>query len=104
MPGAAFFDLDRTILLDASGPELTLALVEAGIAPDHNIPGMGVMGEVYRRFGETLPVMALARAAALAAKGWSVAAVDEVAALAGKALERKVAPYARPLLAQHHAE
>ena len=104
MAGAAFFDLDRTILLDASGPEMNNALVVAGIAPDRKVPGIGVVGELYRRFGETLPVMALARAAALAAKGWDVDACAEAANSAAKALEAKVAPYARSLLDQHRAD
>jgi putative phosphoserine phosphatase/1-acylglycerol-3-phosphate O-acyltransferase len=48
--------------------------------------------------------MGLARAAALAARGWSVDAAAEAAEQAAKALEAKVAPYVRPLLAQHRAE
>ena len=103
MPGAAFFDLDRTVLLGPSSSDITEALVIAGIAPDRRVPGIGVLGEFYRRFGETLPFMAVARAAALAARGWSVDAVADAAEQAAKTLEAKVAPYARPLIAHHQA-
>jgi putative phosphoserine phosphatase / 1-acylglycerol-3-phosphate O-acyltransferase len=104
MAGAAFFDLDRTVLLGPSSNEINDALLAAGLVPDRRIPGMGLLGEFYRRFGETLPVMALARAAALAAKGWSVDVVAQAADQAGTALEQKVAPYVRPLLESHRAE
>jgi putative phosphoserine phosphatase/1-acylglycerol-3-phosphate O-acyltransferase len=103
MAGAAFFDLDRTLLLGPSGPELTRAMVGAGLAPDRRVPGLGLLTELYRRFGENLPVMALARAAALAAKGWSVEAVAEAAEQAAKVLEANVAPYARSVLDEHQA-
>ena len=101
MAGAAFFDLDRTILLGPSSSEINDALVAAGLAPERKIPGIGVMGEFYRRFGETLPFMALARAAAIAARGWSVDAAAVAAEQAAKSLESKVAPYARALIDQH---
>src|SRR5258708_24576549 len=101
MAGAAFFDLDRTILLGPSSSEINDALVAAGLAPERKLPGIGVMGEFYRRFGETLPFMALARAAALAARGWSVDTAAVAAEQAAKSLEAKVAPYARALIEQH---
>src|ERR1700682_4073207 len=103
MAGAAFFDLDRTLLLGPSSPEFTAALVVAGLAPSRQIPGMGVFGEFYRRFGETLPFMALARGAALAARGWSVDAAAKAADEASIALMPKVAPYAHSLIEQHRA-
>ena len=101
MAGAAFFDLDRTILLGPSSSEINDALVAAGLAPERKLPGIGVMGEFYRRFGETLPFIALARAAALAARGWSVDTAAVAAEQAAKSLEAKVAPYARALIEQH---
>ena len=104
MAGAAFFDLDRTVLLGPSSPEITAALVAVGVAPERSLPGMGLFTEFYRRFGETLPFMGLARGAALAARGWPVDRVAEAAEAAAKALEAKVAPYARPLLERHRAE
>jgi putative phosphoserine phosphatase/1-acylglycerol-3-phosphate O-acyltransferase len=103
MAGAAFFDLDRTILLGPSSTEINDALVAAGLAPDRKLPGIGVLGEFYRRFGETIPFMALARAAAIASRGWSADAAAVAAEQAAKALEAKVAPYARALIAEHQA-
>jgi putative phosphoserine phosphatase/1-acylglycerol-3-phosphate O-acyltransferase len=99
--GAAFFDLDRTILKGASGPLITEALVAAGIAPDRSVPGQGLLYRLFDLVGETLPSMALARGAALNAKGWSRAAVQEAAREAAEKLDTLVAPNARPLLDEH---
>ena len=67
--GAAFFDLDRTLLRGASGPLVADALRSAGLAPRRGLPGQGLVSRAYDLIGETLPSMALARAAALAARG-----------------------------------
>jgi putative phosphoserine phosphatase/1-acylglycerol-3-phosphate O-acyltransferase len=98
---AAFFDLDRTILAGSSTPVFSKALSAAGITPDRALPGAGVLGWAYDRFGENLLVMGLARAAALAARGWPVDRVDAAAVVAADQLESHVVPYARPLLEQH---
>jgi len=101
---AAFFDLDRTVLAGSSSPEFSAALGAAGLAPERALPGAGVLGFAYEHFGENLLVMGLARAAALAARGWSVDRVDAAAAVAAERLQAKVAPYARPLLEQHRRD
>ncbi|MEA3075216.1 MAG: hypothetical protein QOF60_124 [Actinomycetota bacterium] len=98
---AAFFDLDRTILKGASGPLLTEALVAAGIAPSRSVPGQALLYKLFDIVGETLPSMALARGAALIAKGWSRQAVQEAAKQAAEKLDNIVAPYARPLIDEH---
>src|SRR5207248_8694437 len=59
--GAAFFDLDRTLLRKASGPVLTEALVSAGIAPDRHIPGIGLVYRANDILGESVGAMGLAR-------------------------------------------
>ncbi len=100
---AAFFDLDRTILKGASGPLLTEALVAAGIVPERPLPGQGLLYRVFDVIGETLPSIALARGAAIVARGWSRAAVVEAARDAAERLDTLVAPYARPLLDEHRA-
>ncbi len=99
--GAAFFDLDRTLLRSASGPVINRALTEAGIAGQRRLPGEGVLFRLYDLVGETLPSMALARGAVLVARGWSREAVREAGRLAAERLEEQMAPYARPLLAEH---
>ncbi|GAC1312843.1 MAG: hypothetical protein NVSMB12_03630 [Acidimicrobiales bacterium] len=101
MGAAAFFDLDRTLLRGSSSPEFTAALTEIGLAPDRQLPGAGILGFAYEHFGESLLVMGLARAAALAARGWSASDAAKAAEAAAELLMAKVAPYARPLLEQH---
>ncbi|MBV9041312.1 MAG: hypothetical protein JOZ68_09915, partial [Acidimicrobiia bacterium] len=51
--GAAFFDLDRTLLRKASGPVFTEALIQAGIAPDRQVPGMGMVYRLNDVLGES---------------------------------------------------
>ncbi|MGI8794212.1 MAG: HAD-IB family hydrolase [Acidimicrobiales bacterium] len=99
--GAAFFDLDRTILKGASGPLLTEALGAAGLGPSKPIPGQGLVYRFFDLVGETLPSMALARAAVLAAKGWDAEVVRGAAKEAAVRLDELVAPFARPLIADY---
>ena len=61
------------------------------------------MMRFYDVFGETLPSMALARAAALAAKGWAVGEVRRRPRLAADQLERQVLPYVPALLDSHRS-
>ncbi len=104
MPGAAaFFDLDRTILKGASGPFITEALMDAGITTSRSIPGQSLIYKLFDVVGETLPSMALARGAALIAKGWSRAEVQEAAKKIAERLDRVVAPYAHALIEEHRA-
>ena len=102
MTGAAFFDLDRTLLRGASGPLIGQALQAAGLAPERNVPGQDLLYQVYNVVGETLPSMALARGAALVARGWDRARVQEAGKEAAALLEDLVTPYARPLIEDHH--
>jgi putative phosphoserine phosphatase/1-acylglycerol-3-phosphate O-acyltransferase len=100
---AAFFDLDRTLLRGASGPLINEALQTAGLIPQRGIPGQRLIYGLFNAVGETLPAMALARAAALAAKGWSRDAVRQAGKAAAEELEGLVAPYAPGLIAEHRA-
>lgn len=99
--GAAFFDLDRTLLRKASGPVFTEALVQAGIAPDRHLPGMGMVYRLNDVLGESAAAMGLARLAANIAKGWQPAAVRAAAEEVADELAEQVVPYARPLLDEH---
>src|SRR5438309_2345555 len=101
---AAFFDLDRTLLKRASGPMITEALVEAGVVPNRSVPGMGLIYRWNDLVGESLPLMALARGAALMSRGWSVEGVRTAAKSAADQLEAMVAPYARALIDEHRDE
>ncbi|MET0661532.1 MAG: HAD-IB family hydrolase, partial [Ilumatobacteraceae bacterium] len=76
--GAAFFDLDRTLLRGASAEVFSEAMRLAGLTSG-SIPGERVLFGVFNAIGETLPSMALARQAVTLAKGRSQAAVQEAA-------------------------
>src|SRR5437764_7735960 len=99
--GAAFFDLDRTLLRGASGPLIGEALAAAGLTPRAGLPGQGLLYKAYNLLGESLPSMALARGAALASKGRSRRAVRAAGAQAAEKLEELVTPFARQLLDEH---
>jgi putative phosphoserine phosphatase/1-acylglycerol-3-phosphate O-acyltransferase len=97
--GAVFVDLDRTLLRRASGPALQKALVAEGVAPtDRRLPGDRLLYAAYDRFGENLVAMALARAAALVAKGWPQEAVQRAGERAVPDLADLVAPFAPGVL------
>lgn len=103
MVAAAIFDLDRTLLKGASGPELSRALREEGVIGDRSIPGEGLVYRFFDVFGESRPSIMLARQAARVAKGWNCAAVDKAALRAGERLAEAVLPYALSLVAEHKA-
>jgi putative phosphoserine phosphatase/1-acylglycerol-3-phosphate O-acyltransferase len=96
---AAIFDLDRTLLRSSSTPAINQGLHDAGVVGRAAVPGQGLLVEFYDLFGETVPSMILARAAALAAKGWAVADVRRGADLAADRLQEMVLPYVPHLLA-----
>ncbi|MCU1361241.1 MAG: putative acyltransferase [Ilumatobacteraceae bacterium] len=102
MAGAAFFDLDRTLLSGASGQVFSNAMRTAGLV-NRNIPGESLLYRVFNTVGETLPSMALARQAAVLAKGRSRADVQGAALQAAPTLAAMVRPLAAPLFAQHRA-
>ena len=102
MAGAAFFDLDRTLLKGASGPVIGQALRTAGVV-SRSIPGEDIVYRIYDLFGETRPSMELTRRAVRFAKGWSQASVQEAGKLAAEHLADAVQPFARPLVVKHHA-
>lgn len=99
--GAAFFDLDRTLLAGASGEVFSRAMREAGLVKA--IPGETLLYRLFNAVGETLPSMALARQAARLAKGRPRAAVQRAAEHAAAGLAAMVQPLAAPLFAEHRA-
>lgn len=105
MPGraAAFFDLDRTVLVRSCAPVLNDALVAAGVIPHRPVPGQCLLEFVYNVVGETLPTMVLARGAARLLEGCSRTAVRGAAASAVRRLETLVAPYVRFVFEEHRA-
>jgi putative phosphoserine phosphatase/1-acylglycerol-3-phosphate O-acyltransferase len=98
---AAIFDLDRTLLRSSSTPAFNQALFEQGVASRPAIPGQGLLVRFYDVFGESLPSMALARAAVLKAKGWAVTDVRRAAEAAATHLEGQLFPYVPALIESH---
>ena len=100
MPGAAFFDLDRTLLRRASGPALSAAMRETGTVT-RRLPFESLIFGWFDHFGESLGSIALARQAAVVAKGKPFDAFDEAAELAGEVLADLVEPFGRLLIEEH---
>jgi putative phosphoserine phosphatase / 1-acylglycerol-3-phosphate O-acyltransferase len=100
VPGAAFFDLDRTLLAGASGEVFSEAMRTAGFST-RSIPGEKAVYGLFNRIGETLPSMALARQAARFAKGRSQAAMQAAGEAAADDLVAMVQPFAGRLFEEH---
>jgi putative phosphoserine phosphatase / 1-acylglycerol-3-phosphate O-acyltransferase len=102
--GAAFVDLDRTLLRGASGPVIGAALRAEGLFEGRSsLPGEAFAYGIYDVVGETLPFMAMVRAAARFVRGWSVEAVRRAGERAAPGLAELVQPYAPAVLAEHRA-
>jgi putative phosphoserine phosphatase/1-acylglycerol-3-phosphate O-acyltransferase len=99
--GAAFFDLDRTLLSGASGEVFSGAMREAGLTSAKPIPGERFMFSLFNAIGETLPSMALARQAVTLAKGRSQAAVVAAAASVADELCSMLQPFAETAFTAH---
>jgi putative phosphoserine phosphatase / 1-acylglycerol-3-phosphate O-acyltransferase len=100
--GAVFVDLDRTLLRRASGRVLHDALEAEGVA--RHVPGEALLYGVNDLFGENVPSMALVRAAALVARGWSQADVGRAGRRAVAGLVQSVSPYAPGILAGYRRQ
>jgi putative phosphoserine phosphatase/1-acylglycerol-3-phosphate O-acyltransferase len=100
--GAAFFDLDRTLLAGASGEVFSHAMKAAGLV-SRSLPGESFLYKLFNTVGETVPSMALARQAAVLARGRSRALVQSAAEEAADTLVAMVQPLALPLFAEHRA-
>lgn len=100
MTGAAFFDLDRTLLPKASGPALSAAMRQTGVV-SARVPGESLLFGYFNLLGESLGSIALARQAVLVARGRPADAFDEAAELAADVLEPMVGPFAKMLIREH---
>lgn len=97
---AAVFDLDRTLVLGASGPVFARALRSAGLA-GAPVPGEQLLFGLFNALGENLPSMVLARQAVTLAKGRSAEAVRLAAQGAVDELLALVPPFALAAIAEH---
>ena len=102
MAGAAFFDLDRTLLRGASGEVFSEAMKSAGLI-SRSLPGERYVYQLFNTIGETLPSMALARQAVTFAKGRSRRAVQDAATSVAHQLVAMVQPFAGGVFAEHRA-
>ncbi|WKV16155.1 HAD-IB family hydrolase [Janibacter limosus] len=100
MTGAAFFDLDRTLLPKASGPALSAAMRQTGVI-SARMPGEALLFGYFNLLGESLGSIARPRQAVLVAGGRAADAFDEAALLAADVLEPMVGPFAKMLIAEH---
>ncbi len=100
--GAAFFDLDRTLLAGASGEVFSEAMRLAGLS-SKPFPGEKLLFGLFNTIGETLPSMALARQAVTLARGRSQAAVSAAAEQVADRLVAMVQPFAESAFAAHRA-
>jgi putative phosphoserine phosphatase/1-acylglycerol-3-phosphate O-acyltransferase len=98
--GAAFFDLDRTLLAGASGEVFSAAMTRAGLSSGP-LPGEKFLFGLFNRIGETLPAMAIARQGVTAAKGRSAVAVRAVGEDAVDELIELVQPFAEIAFTTH---
>jgi putative phosphoserine phosphatase/1-acylglycerol-3-phosphate O-acyltransferase len=103
--GAVFVDLDRTLIGSASGPVVQAAMVAEGVlSAGRKLPGERFVYGFYNSFGETIPFMGLARAAARLMKGRSADAVRAAGQASVEDLIDLVQPWAIACLAAHRAE
>jgi putative phosphoserine phosphatase/1-acylglycerol-3-phosphate O-acyltransferase len=101
--GAAFFDLDRTLLRGASGPVIGEALRANGVLSARSVPGEGLLYRVFDLVGETRPSMVLTRMAARFAKGWPQEQVRAAGEQAADQLAGAVQPFAHAIIDDHRA-
>jgi putative phosphoserine phosphatase/1-acylglycerol-3-phosphate O-acyltransferase len=103
--GAAFVDLDRTLLRGASGLVLSGAMRAEGLyAGRPSLPGESLLYKLYQAQGESLAFMAMVRAAPRFTSGWEVDAVCRAGRRAAAELAELVQPYAPAVLAGHRAD
>ncbi len=105
MTGAAFFDLDRTLLPHASGTIFGKHLEAEGLTTGATkVPGAGLMVSIYDLFGETRVNMQIAQLAVKAAKGWSVEATKRAAKASVPDLLDAIPGYAKLLIEELRAD
>jgi putative phosphoserine phosphatase/1-acylglycerol-3-phosphate O-acyltransferase len=100
--GAAFFDLDRTLLRGASAPVIGAALNAVGVT-DRSVPGEQLIYRIYDLFGENRPSMEVTKRAVRFASGWVRESVQEAGRLAAETLSTTVQPFAHGIFEEHRA-
>lgn len=101
--GAAFFDLDRTLVKGGSGPIFSQALREAGVLPDRDNPIADGLFGLFRLIGETGLTMRFTKEAVRLSKGWDLGQVATAAESAADALIEEIQPFAWGVIEEHRA-
>ena len=108
---AAFFDLDRTLLPDASGMHVAAGMVEAGLVEGAERvatvvfrPVLALLREGYRITGETWLSVAMSKRGTRALVGRPVDRLAQAGLHIADRLEARVFPEGRRLIEQHHAK
>jgi putative phosphoserine phosphatase/1-acylglycerol-3-phosphate O-acyltransferase len=97
-----FLDLDRTLLAGASGLVLSTAMRAEGLFEGRvSLPGERIFYGVYEAVGESLPFMAMVRAAVRFVRGWPADSVRRAGEVAAPQLLELLQPYAPAVLAEH---
>ncbi len=99
--GAAFFDLDRTLLSGASGEVFAGAMRRAGLTGPKSVPGERLLFRLFNTIGETLPSMVLARQAVSLAAGRPRADMVAAAESVADDLCAMVQPFAQAAFESH---
>ncbi len=98
---AAFFDLDRTLLLGASGPIITAGLRARGLIGPDRLGLERLLFGTFHLVGETLPSIAITRLGVRATRGWSQAEARAVGEEVAPRLVAAVEPFAHHALQTH---
>ncbi|HQV57780.1 MAG TPA: HAD-IB family hydrolase, partial [Ilumatobacteraceae bacterium] len=98
--GAAFFDLDRTLIRRASGEVYGRAARQSGLVT-RSIPGEGVLYGVFNLYGEMFPAMLLARQGARLSKGRRQADARRAGSIATDELLAMVEPGVAAVFDEH---
>ncbi|MDH4143985.1 MAG: HAD-IB family hydrolase [Acidimicrobiia bacterium] len=101
MSGAAFFDLDRTLLAGASWPVYNRALRQTGVVADRDNPVLDALFGIFRVFGESFLTMQATRRAIGRTRGWRLDGVDAAARLAVPELLGQLQPFAGHVVDEH---
>ena len=98
--GAAFFDLDRTLLAGGSGPVFAATLKRLGVSTPR-VPGQDALFRLFDLVGESYVLMQFARQATRRIAGLERAMVQAAAEVAADDVLALLQPYAAATLAEH---